>query len=208
MFWEPVRGTISISLNATGVCPRAAIFTPSHQPRWLFIRALPQQPERAGPAEPHINAQISALITTQPWIFHPTYLIWLDRVVIVDPKKCYSVCNLFIYVSRSPFSFSTVFAPLHSCYRLSDSIFSLANSIAAVVLSLGRVSGFSASIKDKPRLVLSPVSNMLCWAPGPGRSGFWSLKTLLHYSFIQFHYGLPHSVTVMEHDLYIYPLAS
>lgn len=102
MFWEPVRGTISISLNATGVCPRAAIFTPSHQPRWLFIRALPQKPERAGPAEPHINAQISALITTQPWIFHPTYLIWLDRVVIVDPKKCYSVWNLFIYVSRSP----------------------------------------------------------------------------------------------------------
>lgn len=85
MFWELVRGTISISLNATGVCPRAAIFTPSHQPLWLFIRAPPPQPEWADPAGPHINAQISALITTLSWIFHPMYLIWHDRVVIANP---------------------------------------------------------------------------------------------------------------------------
>lgn len=132
MFWELVRGTISISLNATGVCPRAAIFTPSHQPRWLFIRAPPQQPERAGPAEPHINAQTSAMITTLPWIFHPTYLIWHDRVVIANPLKCYSLRNLFICTRTLCSNSSTFFAPLHSCYRHSDFILSLANSIAAV----------------------------------------------------------------------------
>lgn len=170
---------------------------------------LPQQPERAGPAEPHINAQISALITTRAWIFRPTYLIWHDRVVIANPLECYSLSNLFIYVSFARSLSVPILLP-RSITELHFSLhfLSLASSITAVVLSLGWVSGFSASIKDKPGLVLSPASNTPSGAPGPSRFSFWSLKTLLHYSFIQPQHGLPHSVAVMEHDLYIYPLAS